>query len=75
MKKGMVSIATIIAIFLFIVIATALLPTVADQTIGIDPDASNITGVNYTLISLVPLFYIIGLLLVVLGAFKVSGKI
>jgi hypothetical protein len=74
MKGAMPIVTLIIAVFLAIIIATALLPTIADQTIGVS-GTGNITGVTATIVDLIPLFYAIGIILIVLGSLKITGKV
>jgi hypothetical protein len=63
----------LISVFLIIVVGTALLPTVADQSIGIS-GTGNITGVTATVVDLIPLFFAIGIVLITLGGLKVRDR-
>ena len=55
----------------------AILPTVADDTIGINTAATNISGAMYSLVSLIPLILVIGALIGILAmvGFRVVGKV
>ena len=74
-KKGQISIvSSLIGIFIFAIVATALLPTIADQinvaTNGSGP--SNLSSTDKTLLELWPTFIIIGGLLAILAAVGLS---
>jgi len=75
MKKGAIGIFAVIAVFLAIIIGLTLLPTIADLSIGINTTTSNVSGTSYTLVSLVPLFFTIGIIVITLVGLKVSGKL
>lgn len=75
MKKATLGVYAIIGVFLAIVVALTLLPTIADLSIGINTSVSNVTGTSYTLVSLVPLFFVIGIVVLTLVGLKVSGKL
>lgn len=76
-KKAQISIvASLIGIFIFAIVATALLPTIADQiniaTANDNTSASNLSGTDMTLLNLWPTFIIIGGLLAILAAVGLS---
>lgn len=73
MKASGMLIFGVIAAFLTIVVALTLLPTVADLSIGAS-GTGNMTGTTATLMDLVPLFYVIGIVVLTLVGMKVSGK-
>jgi hypothetical protein len=67
-------VAGLIGIFVFAIIATALIPTVADQ-INVATNGtgvSNLTSTDKTLLNLWPTFIIIGGLLAILAAVGLS---
>jgi len=74
MKGASVLLFGVISAFLVIVIALTLLPTIADQSIGVS-GTGNMTGVTATLMDLIPLFYVIGIIVITLVSMKVSGKL
>jgi len=73
--KGMVNVGVVIGVFLAIVVGLSLLPTIADLSIGANETDSNITGITKTILNLVPVFFIIGMLILVVTILKISGKI
>lgn len=70
-KKGQISIvASLIGIFIFAIVATALLPTIADQIAA--AQGGNLSSTDDTLLGLWPTFIIIGGLLAILAAVGLS---
>lgn len=63
-------VAYAIAVILIVSIFGALLPSIADSTIGINVSDSNITGANYVLASLIVLILTI---VVLIGFVKMAG--
>jgi hypothetical protein len=74
-KKGQITIvSSLIGIFVFAIVATALLPTIADQINLAAGNASttNLSTTDRTLLELWPTFIIIGGLLAILAAVGLS---
>lgn len=70
-KKGQISIvSSLIGIFIFAIVATALLPTIADQINA--AQGGNLSSTDDTLLGLWPTFIIIGGLLAILAAVGLS---
>jgi len=72
--KASVGVGLVIGVFLAIVIALTLLPTIADLSIGAS-GTGNMTGITATIMDLVPVFFIIGIVILTLAGLKVGGKI
>lgn len=76
-KKGFAgrSMNLVIGGLIVLVLVGALLPTIADNTIGIQ-GTGNITGATSTLLGLTPLILIIGLVVVLLAGagIKMTGR-
>lgn len=67
-------VVALIGVFIFAIVATALLPTIADQihTATNGTGASNLSSTDKSLINLWPTFIIIGGLLAILAAVGLS---
>ena len=66
-RKGQVSlVASLIGVFIFAIVATALLPTIADQVAA--AKGGNLSTTDDALITLWPTFIIIGGLLAILAS-------
>jgi len=61
---GDLSVGKLIGMLIFVVVAMALLPTVVD---AVDSGVENTTGTAAALIPLVTIFYVIGVLVAVIG--------
>ncbi len=69
--SGQVSIvASLIGVFIFAIVATALLPTIADQVTA--AQGGNLSTTDDTLLGLWPTFIVIGGLLAILAAVGLS---
>lgn len=73
-KKGQVTIvSSLIGIFIFVIVATALLPTLANEiSSATNSGVTNLSGTDQTLLRLWPTFIIIGGLLAILTAVGLS---
>jgi uncharacterized protein YqhQ len=73
-KKGQISIvASLIGIFIFAIIATALLPVIGDEIFkATNSGSTNLSTTDQTLMKLWPTFIIIGGLLAILAAVGLS---
>jgi hypothetical protein len=64
-KKGEMSVAKLVGVLIFVVIAMALLPTIISST-NAGVNSSDDYGSAQALIQLVPLFYVIAILVAVI---------
>lgn len=69
-KAQMSVVAALIGVFIFAIIATALLPTIADQVTS--AQGGNLSSTDDALLELWPTFIIIGGLLAILSAVGLS---
>jgi hypothetical protein len=70
-KKGQGTlIAGLIGVFIFAIVATALLPTIADQVVA--AQGGNLSSTDDTLLGLWPTFIVIGGLVAILAAVGLS---
>jgi hypothetical protein len=69
--KGAMNVNRLIGLIVVALVLGVLIGVIADYTIGINSSDSNVTGVTYTLLTLVPLALV---LTVVIAYFKVLGK-
>jgi cell division protein FtsX len=70
MRKAQGLVGGLIGIFIFAIIATALLPTIADQVNT--AQGGNLTSTDDTLLGLWPTFIVIGGLIAILAAVGLS---
>jgi hypothetical protein len=72
-RKSQGLVGGLVGVFIFAIVATALIPTVADQTaLAINGGTTNLSSTDQTLLALWPTFIVIGGLIAIIAAVGLS---